>query len=58
MDDMAISDAMRILRYQHALMEQRPRFSDRLAARHPYWRNYDPRYYREVRRWKYHYIPF
>ena len=55
---MDISDAMRLLRYQHKLMEQRPRFSDRLTAKHPYWRNYGPRRYCEKRRIKYHYIPF
>jgi hypothetical protein len=55
---MTISDAMRLLRYQGALMPQRPRFSDRLTAKHPYWRNYGPRRYREARRIKYHYIPF
>lgn len=55
---MTISHAMRLLRYQHALMEQRPRFSDRLTAKRPYWRDYGQRRYREIRRVKYHYIPF
>ena len=54
----AESDTMRLLRYQHAFMPQRPEFSAKLTAKHPYWRDYGSRRYREKRRIKYHYIPF